>query len=221
MCNQFFDISIINRYVRNPTPTRIELTLDFHSSIIGTLNPMKDTKGARLALITIILLITVTFVCVGCGAVTGTPVKEVPWTGEGSPPPPEPGTRWVIPEEPSAASQESSSTGSANPEVLPSEPGSTFEPVIITGSGSNTTPPFTVTTSDWIIDWSYTSDYKGLKVFAFFVYPMDEPAMYVESLLLSQADSGSIYSHAGRGEYYLAIQATNIQSWQIIIRPAP
>ncbi len=53
----------------------------------------------RLAFISLVLLTIVMVICAGCGGLTEKPIKEVPWTGEGPPPPPKPGTRWVIPEE--------------------------------------------------------------------------------------------------------------------------
>jgi hypothetical protein len=53
-----------------------------------------------LALLAIFILITSS-----CPGVTEKPLKEIPWTGEGPPPPPEPGTKWVIPKEEPSPSQ--------------------------------------------------------------------------------------------------------------------
>ena len=165
---------------------------------------------------------------VGCGGLTEKPIKEVPWTGEGPPPPPNPGTRWIIPEEESStetpqtqpAPSPPSVPPSSPPQVSPSQP-TTFEPIVLTGSGSKTSPPFTVTTDEWIIDWSYTSDDpEWYVVFGFFVYPRGETTSFVESILFPQNTNGSTYSYAGSGEYYIKVEASNIKSWNITIRPA-
>jgi len=97
-----------------------------------------------------------------------------------------------------------------------------FDPIIITGSSDKTSPPFEVTTKEWIIDWSYTpdSEYSEYAVFGFFVYPRGETAMYVEAISASDDTSGSTYSYAGIGEYYVEVICGNLQSWEIIIRPA-
>ena len=96
----------------------------------------------------------------------------------------------------------------------------TFQPVSLTGSGSKTTAPFTVTTAEWVIEWSYTSDDPEWASFAFFVYPRGETALYVESMMFSEDTSGSTYSYAGPGEYYVEVSAANIKRWEIVIRPA-
>ena len=97
----------------------------------------------------------------------------------------------------------------------------TSEPTTFTGSSDRTTPPFTVTTSEWIIDWSYVPDYEYPEYagFGFYVYPRGETVMYVESVL-SGSTSGSTYSYAGPGEYYVEVLAANLKSWTIIISPA-
>jgi len=96
----------------------------------------------------------------------------------------------------------------------------TFEPIIITGSGDKTSSPFTVTTQEWIIDWSYKTSQPDYAMFSFFVYPRGETALYIESVLFPKVTNGSTYSYAGRGEYYIKILAANIDSWEIIIKPA-
>ena len=96
----------------------------------------------------------------------------------------------------------------------------TFEPITITGSGDKTSPPFTVTTEEWIIDWSYITDDLSYSVFSFFVYPRGETAIFIESVLFPQETSGSTYSYAGQGDYYIKVSAGNINSWEIVIKPA-
>ena len=96
----------------------------------------------------------------------------------------------------------------------------TFEPITITGSGDKTSPPFTVTTEEWTIDWSYITDDLSYSVFSFFVYPRGETAIFIESVLFPQETSGSTYSYAGQGDYYIKVSAGNINSWEIVIKPA-
>ncbi len=103
-------------------------------------------------------------------------------------------------------------------------PPATFEPIEITNSGSKTSPPFTVTTEEWIIDWSYVPDpeYPEMAVFGLFVYPRGETLRFVESaytIFTSKETSGSIYSYAGAGEYYIKVTAGNIKSWKAVISP--
>jgi len=106
------------------------------------------------------------------------------------------------------------------PPPPPTPTQTSFEPIVLTGSGEKTTPPFTVTTTEWIIEWSYTSDNPEFAVFGFFVYPRGETVSFVESCLFPEGTSGSTYSYAGAGEYYVKVTAANIKSWTITIKPA-
>jgi hypothetical protein len=101
------------------------------------------------------------------------------------------------------------------------EPAATSIPITFTGSGETTTPPFNVTTSEWIIYWSYVPDYyfPGSASFAFVIYPRGEDTDYVESVFLPKTTGGSIHSYAGPGEYYIEVFCGNIESWEITIRP--
>ena len=54
-------------------------------------------------------------------------------------------------------------------------------------------------------------------IFGFFVYPRGETALYVESVLFPEGTSGSTYSYAGEGEYYLKVTAANVKSWKVVI----
>jgi len=98
----------------------------------------------------------------------------------------------------------------------------TFEPIEISGSSDMTSPPFTVTTKEWTIDWSYVpnTEYPGFATFVFFVYPRGETEMYVESMINAAGTSGSTYSYAGAGDYYVVVIAGNVNSWKIVISPA-
>ncbi len=99
----------------------------------------------------------------------------------------------------------------------PTQP--TFAPIVIKGSDSKTSSPFVVTTNEWVIDWEYKTDDPDLSVFSFFVYPRGETTFFVESVLFPDATSGSTYSYAGAGEYYVKVATGNIKSWTITIRP--
>lgn len=73
-----------------------------------------------------------------------------------------------------------------------------FQPITITGSGDKTSPPFTVTTAEWIIDWSYSCDDPEFVVFWVFIYPRGETASYIEGIWAAENQtSGSTYSYAG------------------------
>jgi len=89
------------------------------------------------------------------------------------------------------------------------------------GVADKTSPPFKVTTEEWLIDWSYTPDpeYPDFAVFGFFIYPRGETGMYVESVAVSGGDTtkGSTYSYAGAGEYYLKVHCGNVTKWKVII----
>ena len=93
--------------------------------------------------------------------------------------------------------------------------------IVITGCGDNTSPPFTVTTEEWCIDWSYVPnpEYPDAAIFGFFVYPRGKTAVYVESVLFPEGTSGSIYSYAGAGEYYIKVTAGNVEVWEVVISP--
>ena len=93
--------------------------------------------------------------------------------------------------------------------------------IVITGCGDKTSPPFTVTTEEWCIDWSYvpSPEYPEAAIFGFFVYPRGETAAYVESVLFPEGTSGSTYSYAGVGEYYIKVTAGNVEVWEVVISP--
>ena len=109
-------------------------------------------------------------------------------------------------------------TSTSEPQAEPE----TFEPITISGSGNKTSPPFTVTTDEWIIDWSYEIDpeYEDIgAAFSFFIYPRGETEVYVECILFPDETSGSTYSYAGAGEYYIKVIAVGTKNWGIIIWP--
>jgi len=97
-----------------------------------------------------------------------------------------------------------------------------FRPILTTGFSNKTTSPFNINTKEWVINWSYApeSEHSERAFFGFFVYPVEETTLYVESVVLPQGTSGSIYSHAGPGEYYLSVEASNVEYWRILIKPA-
>ncbi len=85
---------------------------------------MRHPEGTmnKVAII-IVTLILVMAVGIGCAGLTEKPIKEVPWTGEGPVAPPEPGTKWVFPEESSPAP-----TPSPTPTPTPDVPPQSVEP---------------------------------------------------------------------------------------------
>lgn len=90
----------------------------------------------------------------------------------------------------------------------------------ITGSNTQTTDYFKIPSGEWRIKWSYTpsSSYPEFAVFSVFVYPKSE-ALFVESIIQSGRNntSGVTYVHQGNREYYIKINAANINEYTIII----
>jgi hypothetical protein len=97
----------------------------------------------------------------------------------------------------------------------------TFEPVVFTGHGETTTPPFTVTTDEWIVEWSYTTSEPEYALFGFYIYPRGETVMFIMSVTFPDETSGMKYSYYGPGDYYLDVIASSLDSWSITIKPAP
>jgi len=97
-----------------------------------------------------------------------------------------------------------------------------FSPILTTGFSNETTSPFDINTKEWVINWSYVpeSEHPERAFFGFFVYPAGETTLYVESVVLPEETSGSIHSHAGSGRYYLSVEASNVEYWRILIKPA-
>jgi hypothetical protein len=91
----------------------------------------------------------------------------------------------------------------------------------ITGSNTQTTDYFKIPSGEWRVKWSYTpsTDYPSFAVFSVFVYPKGETTMFVESIIQSGANntSGVTYIHQGNREYYMKINAANINGYTIII----
>ncbi len=96
-----------------------------------------------------------------------------------------------------------------------------FDPIIISGIDSVTSAPFTITTNEWVYEWSYIPDSSDMPVFSFFIYPRGETNLYTEVFMSTGETSGSSYSYAGKGEYYIKVFAANISHWEITIKPAP
>jgi len=79
----------------------------------------------KVSLVSLVLLVGVMAICIGCAGLTEKPIKEAPWTGEGPVTPPEPGTKWVFPEESSPAPElEAPATPTPTPTPTP-EPDTT------------------------------------------------------------------------------------------------
>ena len=103
----------------------------------------------------------------------------------------------------------------------PAEQDTTFEPITITGTFHETSQPFRVNTKEWITNWPYVPypEYPELAVFQFYIYPRGETVMFVGLMLLPEGTSGSMYTYAGAGEYYINVIADNVKSWEIVISP--
>ncbi len=96
---------------------------------------------------------------------------------------------------------------------------STFSPITFTGSDGKTTPPFTVTTKEWIVEWTYTpkDDAPGMHYFAIVIWERGKDKFVVWQL--PESTYGSTYCYAGAGDYYLEVGAVGIKEWQITIKP--
>jgi hypothetical protein len=96
------------------------------------------------------------------------------------------------------------------------------EVTTITGSGTQTTNYFTIPSGEWKIDWTYTPSASGgtYAVFYFFVYPKGETAIYTDAVMKTGNNdtSGTEFIHQGNNQYYLKINAANIDSYTITIK---
>lgn len=162
----------------------------------------------KLLILALITCITISLATAcGGGAPSEAPISPPPT--EKTAPPVEPIPKYILEPPPPPPSQLS--------------PSLTFEPIVITGTGDKTSPPFFVTTNEWVVNWNYTPNpkYPEMAVFGFFVYPRGETAMSVVSVMAGMGGKtiGSTYSYAGVGEYYIKVLAGNIDFWTILITP--
>lgn len=135
------------------------------------------------------------------------------------------GTTHITPDNPLIIDGSSQETSQTAPSYTPPTPSNsqTSQQITFTGAGNKKTAPFTVPWDTWIIQWSYqlggiASEYA---MFSCTVQPTDG-STYVEWITSSQASgdptSGSTYSYAGPGEYYLDISSVGISNWQITLQ---
>lgn len=95
----------------------------------------------------------------------------------------------------------------------------TATPATFTGNSDKTTPPFSIDSAEWTIEWSYTTSTPQYAGFYIYVYQRGDS---LPILSISDAKSqGSTYSYAGPGEYYLEVSCANIDSWTVTVRPVP
>jgi len=120
---------------------------------------------------------------------------------------------------PAAGTTTPATTPPTQPPKAPAPAPATFSPISFSGVGDKTTAPFTVPTSEFIIEWEWSAPDPSYGMMAFFVYPRGETAMYLESVNCD-AQTGSTYSYSGPGEMYLMVLAANLSSWTITVRPA-
>ncbi len=95
-----------------------------------------------------------------------------------------------------------------------------FEPIIISGEGKAKSDPFQIPNRQWVIDWSYTSDTPDIAIFNVFIYLNRQIQYYVAEIKPTTETSGSQEIHFGPGEYFIEIYPYNINSWELIIKPA-
>lgn len=93
---------------------------------------------------------------------------------------------------------------------------------VATYTRTGTTDYFSIPTSEWRIDWTYTPDsqYPAYAAFSFFVYLKGETALYIESVYKTGANdtSGTTYVHQGPGEYYLRISEASTQALTVTVQ---
>ena len=81
------------------------------------------------------------------------------------------------------------------------------EIIRFTGSVGRATEAFYVSSSMWRIRWSYSA--TDSVVFAFFVYPLGETALYVESVSsYKSSESSTTYIYKGSSNFYIKIITT-------------
>lgn len=103
---------------------------------------------------------------------------------------------------------------------------SSLRPIRITGTGSKNSAPFTITTNEWLLQWTCTpepgvAEYAGLTIS---VYPKGETTAIVRIVrpsLRGSSCEGSSRSYAGPGEYCLRVGVANLQCWEVCIQPVP
>lgn len=94
-----------------------------------------------------------------------------------------------------------------------------FEPIIISGEGKAKSDPFQIPDTQWVVDWSFTSDTPDIAIFNVFIYLNRKIQYYVAEIKPSTETSGSQEIHFGPGEYFIEINPYNINSWKLTVRP--
>ena len=95
-----------------------------------------------------------------------------------------------------------------------------FEPITISGEGEAKSDPFQIPDRQWVVDWSYVSDTPDIAIFNVFIYLNRKIQYYVSEIKPSTETSGSQEIHFGPGEYFIEVYPYNINSWELIVRPA-
>jgi len=139
---------------------------------------------SRLRFSSLILLIIIAVICVGCGGQAD--IKEMPWTGEGSPPIPSPGTRRIIPEEESSPTTPPTQPRTSQPPVSPPPPSQTTSSNLILnisgsgdellGMGQKTSQSFQITKNESYINTTCETHEpeQGSPLLTITVYPAGE-----------------------------------------------
>lgn len=86
----------------------------------------------------------------------------------------------------------------------------------ITGASDQTTNYFNVPSSEWLLNWTYSSSDPTYAAFYIDVYQQGN-SLPVDSIIAS-SNSGVTYEHNMQlGNYYLTINAANLDSYTIIV----
>lgn len=91
----------------------------------------------------------------------------------------------------------------------------------VSGTGSQVTGSFSVTSGWWRLRWSYmpSADGEGHPIFSVFIYPKGESMFYSDFVMRtgSNETSGVLVVYEGEGEYYLKIDAGNLDGYTIVV----
>jgi hypothetical protein len=87
-----------------------------------------------------------------------------------------------------------------------------------TGSGNDTTAPFSISSDMWRIHWAIDSIYPEYTAFDVFVYKQDEQITFRKQFSNHGTDSsGTVSIELDAGTYYIKVIATNLYRWSIAV----
>jgi hypothetical protein len=87
-----------------------------------------------------------------------------------------------------------------------------------TGRGSKTTALFFISTSEWRITWEYATSNPAYASFSWAVYRRNETGVSVQGGAETGASKSGVESVVvGHADFYLKIEAANLEEWSIIV----